>query len=77
MKQLRGFLGLTGFFRKFIRNYSATASPLYEAKNNDEVKGKHLKDAYLNQALSDNPLIQGLFDEFLQNLETLELNELE
>ena len=36
-----------------------------------------LKDAYLNQALSENPLIQGLFDEYLQNLETLELNEVE
>ena len=34
-----------------------------------------LKNAYLNQALPENPLIQGLFNDYLQNSETLELNE--
>ena len=40
IKQMRGFLGLTSYFRKFIQNFSSLAAPLNDATTVKDENGK-------------------------------------
>ena len=40
IKQMRGFLGLMSYFRKFIKIFSSIAAPLYDATTVKDSNGK-------------------------------------
>lgn len=60
-KEIQRFLGLTGYFRKFIQNYSAIAKPLTDLLKNDAVFvfGPEQKRAVeqLKEALTSRPTL--------------------
>ncbi|GBO22891.1 Transposon Tf2-9 polyprotein [Araneus ventricosus] len=61
VKQVQSFLGLTGYFRKFIQNYALVAKPLSDLlRDNTEFHfGPEQKSAFqtLKQKLSENPVL--------------------
>jgi len=61
LRQVRGFLGLTGYYRKFIKDYAKTSTPLSNLtkKNQHFVWTEECQTAFdtLKQALSSPPVL--------------------
>ncbi|GBM69959.1 Retrovirus-related Pol polyprotein from transposon 17.6 [Araneus ventricosus] len=61
VKQIQSFLGLTGYFRKYIKDYSKIAKPLSDLtmKENTFVFGTQRKKAFekLKKIMSEGPVL--------------------
>ncbi|GFS81697.1 retrovirus-related Pol polyprotein from transposon 17.6 [Trichonephila clavipes] len=61
LKQVQSFLGLSGYFRKFIQNYSIIAKPLSDLLRDNAVfhfgPEQQLAFQTLRQKLSENPVL--------------------
>jgi len=61
LEKLRGFLGLTGYFRRFIQGYATICQPLYQALKKDNFQwGKSQEEAFvkLKHIMSTPPLLK-------------------
>jgi hypothetical protein len=61
LKKLRGFLGLTGYYRRFIQGYSTICQPLYHALKKDNFQwGQQQEEAFqkLKTIMSTPPMLK-------------------
>ncbi|KAL1352059.1 hypothetical protein AAHE18_06G139400 [Arachis hypogaea] len=60
LKQLRGFLGLTGYYRRFIKGYASLASPLTDLLKQDAFRwssvATHAFES-LKKAITSEPIL--------------------
>jgi hypothetical protein len=58
--QVRSFLGLAGFYRRFVKDFSTIAGPLHELKGATFSWGKAQEDAFetLKDMLTHTPVLQ-------------------
>jgi hypothetical protein len=74
VKALWGFLGLTGYYRKFIQNYGLVARPLSAAEKGGFAWSTEAEQAFiaLEQALVEGHVLQlPHFDDIIINCDTL------
>lgn len=72
-KQLQSFLGLTGYFRKFVKDYAKIAYPLYELKEGQHFhfgQSQQLAFSRLKDVLSKDPVLRIYDPEAITELHT-------
>ncbi|XP_053964372.1 uncharacterized protein LOC128867288 [Anastrepha ludens] len=74
LKQLQGFLGLAGYFRKFVRNFSVIAKPLSDLTKQNvkfEMKDREIESFQtLKKCLSEKPVLSIFNQKFQTEVHT-------
>ena len=60
VEELRTFLGLTGFLRQFVPNYSLTAAPLTDILRNKDFASKHARKNRIGWGAEEEQAFQSL-----------------